>query len=143
MVFGENRLVEIMEHKAFKILCNVKTQWIFMLSIDKWILPKYKSHVVHMFEKQTTNFNDKSKLEILCGIETFIGFTYILPMLEHVQFLFKFVQAFYIFIWNFIEIVEVIKRDLYMTYVDLWLGMRMGMDCLKLSLALWVAHLMF
>ncbi len=44
-----------------------------------------------MFEKQVTNVNDKSKLEILCDIETFIGLTYILPMLEHVQFLFKFV----------------------------------------------------
>ncbi len=130
MVFGENRLVEFMEHKAFKILCNVETQWIFMLSIDKWTLCKYKSHDVHMFEEQATNVNDKSKLEILCDIETFIGLTYILPMLEHVQFLFKFVQVCYIFIWNCIEVVEVTKGDLYM-------------NCLKLSLALWVAHLVF
>lgn len=72
-----------------------------------------------MFEEQTTNVNDKSKLEILCDIETFIGFTYILPMLEHVKFLFKFVQACYIFIWNFIEVVKVTKGDLYMMYVDL------------------------
>jgi len=71
-----------------------------------------------MFEEQATNVNDKSKLEILCGIETFIGFTYILLMLEHVQFLFKFLQA-----WNFIEVIEVTKGDLYM-------------NCLKLSLAL-------
>jgi hypothetical protein len=28
-----------------------------------------------MFEEQATNVNDKSKLEILCGIETFISFT--------------------------------------------------------------------
>lgn len=65
-----------------------------------------------MFEEQATNINDKSKLEILCDIETFIGLTYILPMLEHVQFLFKFVQACYIFIWNFIKVVEMTKGDL-------------------------------
>jgi hypothetical protein len=72
-----------------------------------------------MFEKQATNVNGKSKLEILCNIETFIGFTCILPMLEYVQFKFKFVQARYIFIWNFIEVVEVTNRDLYMKYVNL------------------------
>jgi hypothetical protein len=90
-----------------------------MLSIDKWILSEYKSHVVHMFEEQTTNVNGKSKLEILCNIETFISFTCILPMLEYVQFLFKFVQARYIFIWNFIEVIKMTNMDLYMTYVNL------------------------
>jgi hypothetical protein len=38
MAFGITKLVEVMEIKGNKILHNVKTRWILMLSLTKRIL---------------------------------------------------------------------------------------------------------
>ncbi len=45
------RLSEFKEQKVFKILCNVKTCWISMLSPTKKFFAKYKSLIVHMFDE--------------------------------------------------------------------------------------------
>ncbi len=43
-----NKLVKFLESKGNKILKNIKSRWIFMLSPSKWILAKYKALVVKM-----------------------------------------------------------------------------------------------
>jgi hypothetical protein len=55
------KLIEIMETKRNKILCNIKTQWIFMLSPAKIVMAKYKTLLVKMAmdknKNQQTKFN--------------------------------------------------------------------------------------
>ncbi len=41
-------MVEFLQTKGLKILCNIKTQWIFMAAPTKCVLVEYKSLVVMM-----------------------------------------------------------------------------------------------
>ncbi len=41
-------MVEFLQTKGLKILCNIKAQWIFMVAPTKCVLAKYKSLVVMM-----------------------------------------------------------------------------------------------
>jgi hypothetical protein len=68
-----SRLSEFKEQKVFKILCNVKTCWISMLSPTKKIFAKYKSLIVHMFDEQTANTSTKKNLDLLCNVMIFLG----------------------------------------------------------------------
>ncbi len=86
-------LGEFLEGKALKIFCNVKICWISMFFTTKWILTKHKTLVIQMFLKQVSNESTKAKLELLCGIEVFLGFDCIIPMLPCVQGLSKFAQT--------------------------------------------------
>jgi hypothetical protein len=40
-----------------------------MLSLAKWILTKYKTLVIQMFQEQVSNESTKANLELLCDIE--------------------------------------------------------------------------
>jgi hypothetical protein len=70
-----------MEKKTLKNLCNVKMHWISMLSLAKRILVKYKSLVMHMFNEHALNTKAKGNLNLLCDVETFLGLSYIIPLL--------------------------------------------------------------
>ncbi len=82
----------LLEHKTKKILKNVNTQWILMLSSSNWMVSKYRSLVVGMFEKQVTSSHVKANLEFLLNIELFLGLTCTL-LLEDVRNLYKFAQS--------------------------------------------------
>ncbi len=64
-----------------------------MFFLAKQILTEYKILVIWMFQEQVSNESTKAKLELLCNIEVFLGLVCIIPMLEYVQNLFKFVQT--------------------------------------------------
>jgi hypothetical protein len=49
------KLVEVMETKGNKIICNVKTRWISMLSLVKRVLAKHKTLLVKMVMDSLTN----------------------------------------------------------------------------------------
>ncbi len=74
---------------------------------------KYKTLVIQMFVKQMSNESKKAKLELLCGIEVFLGFDCIIRMLPYVQSLSKFVQTQNIFICDFVVIIKSCEGDLY------------------------------
>lgn len=46
-----------------------------------------------MSQEQISNESTKSNMELLCNIEVFLGLVYIIPILECVQGLSKFVQT--------------------------------------------------
>jgi hypothetical protein len=46
-----SRLSEFWEQKVFKILCNMKTHWISMLSLAKRIFAEDKSLIMHMLDE--------------------------------------------------------------------------------------------
>jgi len=89
---NRSKIGEFLEQKALKILCNVKTRWISILSLAKQILTKYKIVVIQMFNEQTSHDITKSSLELFCDVEVFLGLTCIIPMLELVQGLSKVAQ---------------------------------------------------
>jgi hypothetical protein len=75
-------MVKAMETKRFKILCNIKTKWIYMVVPSKVVLEEFKTLLVKMVEDVVTNEYVVINYELLCDIEIVLGFTYLLPMLE-------------------------------------------------------------
>jgi predicted glycosyltransferase involved in capsule biosynthesis len=59
-----------------------------------------------MFDEYATHDTIKTNLELLCDVEVFLCLTYIIPMLEIVQGLSKFVQNWNIFICVFYDVVK-------------------------------------
>jgi hypothetical protein len=72
------KLVEILESKENKLLKNIKTRWISMLSLCKIIFAEYKFLVVKMVEDSDHIENAKNNYELLCDVETFLGFACLL-----------------------------------------------------------------
>jgi hypothetical protein len=78
----------------------------------------YKSLVVQMFEEHVAHDSTWANLELLCTIEVFKGLTYIIPMLECVQNLSKFVQTHDVFICDFVVVLKSYVGDLYCMYCN-------------------------
>ncbi len=51
-------------------------------------------------------------------MEIFLGLSYIIPLHECMQFLFKFVQVQDVFVCDFVDAIKACERDLYKLYVD-------------------------
>ncbi len=79
------KLVEILESKGNKLLKNIKTWQISMLSSCKIFFAKYKILVVKMAEDSDHIENAKSSYELPCGVEMLLGLACILPYLETIQ----------------------------------------------------------
>jgi hypothetical protein len=77
--------VKILETKGLKLLCNIKTCWISMLSPLKWLLAKYKSVVVKMYMDAPKSKFFWDNLDLLCDLELVLGLSCIILMLEAVQ----------------------------------------------------------
>jgi len=90
-----------------------------MLSPTKRILGKYKSLIMPMFDEQITNTLAKANLDLFYNVKISLGLICILPLLECMQFVSKFIQARNVFICDFIDIIKACERDLYRLYVDL------------------------
>ncbi len=56
-----------------------------MLYPTKKKFTEYKSMVVSMFEDQVTNIVANANLDMLCGVETFLGLACIILLLKCVQ----------------------------------------------------------
>jgi hypothetical protein len=53
-----------------------------MFSLAKWILTKYKTVVIQMFDEQASHDIAKASLELFCDVEIFLGLTCIILMLK-------------------------------------------------------------
>ncbi len=69
------KLGEILETKGGKILHNMKTRWILMLSPTKCVLQEYKTFVVKMVDDNLGNVTAKNNYELLCDCDIILGLT--------------------------------------------------------------------
>ncbi len=83
-------LVELLKCNINKILKNIKTQWMSMLSPSKKVLNEYQMLIVKMVEDNVSIVIVKANYELLYDVETLLGLACVLPLLELVQGLFKF-----------------------------------------------------
>jgi len=90
-----------------------------MLAPSKQMLGEYKTLVVKMTDFVASNEAANTNYELLCDVETVMGLTYVLPMLEVVQNLSKFVRYKDTFICDFVSTMKLCQFDIYTMYVDL------------------------
>jgi hypothetical protein len=110
---------KLLETKGLKLICNVKTRWISMLSLAKRILAEYKTLVVKMHDDLHIVATTKTNLQYLCDIEVVMGLACIMLLLESIHVLIKFVQACDTFVFDFVIIVKMCCVELYIMYSNL------------------------
>jgi hypothetical protein len=66
-------LAKTLETKALKLLRNIKTCWISMLSLLKCVLGEYKSLVVKMHIDALKIKLVRDNVDILCDLELVLG----------------------------------------------------------------------
>jgi hypothetical protein len=109
------KLVEVMETKGLKILRNIKTRWISMLSPAIRAMNEYKTLLVKMLEdsklkkEKVQAKNATICLNHLTDFQIVLGLTSLLPMLRLSQSLIKFAQKHDVFVCDFLAAVQVIS----------------------------------
>jgi hypothetical protein len=107
-------LANILETKCLKLLDNIKTYWISMLNLLKWLLEKYKSLIVKMYMDVPKSKPMLDNLNLLRHLELVTSLSCILPMLEVVHTLIKYVQRWNVFICEFLDVVSITMEVLLM-----------------------------
>ncbi len=97
------KLGDIMETKGLKILNNVKTHWISMLSPFKWVLQKYRPLLLKMALDSPTIQAFAFNLECITNFETLLNLVCIVPLLNIVKILIKLVQAQDVFVIDLVQ----------------------------------------
>jgi hypothetical protein len=77
----------------------------------KKMFVEYKTLVVHMSNDLKHVVATKTNLEYLCNIEVVVRLMCIMPMLETIHALFKFVQAHDTFVCDFVTIVNCVVQN--------------------------------
>ncbi len=104
------KLAKIMETKGNKILCNIKTRWIVMISHVKHVLFEYCTFFTKMALNAPTITFSKSNLCLLTNIEILLGLNAITPLLETMQSLIKFTPLYDVFACNFLIVIKICER---------------------------------
>lgn len=85
------KLAKTMETKGLNILWNIKIRWINIVIPSKVVLEEFMTHLVRMAQDFTINKFAVVNYELLCDVDTIMGFICMILMLEFVQILNKYV----------------------------------------------------
>jgi hypothetical protein len=111
-------LAKLVETKGLKLIHNVKTRWISMLFLSKWILVQYKTLVVKMHDDLHIVVTTNTNLQYLYDIEVVMGPTCTMFLLESVHAFIKFVQAHDTFVCDFVINMKMCCVELYIMYLN-------------------------
>jgi hypothetical protein len=108
-----------LEIEGLNMLRNVKTRWISVLEPLRKILGEYKTLIYkmaqdvavkdpHLSEKQRASRETaRHNLDLLCDVGTLFALPFLLPLLESVNSLMKFVQARNVFICDYVATMKI------------------------------------
>lgn len=112
------KLAKIMNIKGYKILHIIKIKWINMVAPSKVILEEFKTLLVKMAQDATINESTTTNCELTCEVETILGLTSMMPILQTLQGLNKYVQNHETFICDFVNNVKLFQVDLHNMHCD-------------------------
>jgi hypothetical protein len=87
------KLANLINTKNNKLLRNVKTYWISMLSPTKWIYVKYRFIIVKMYSENSKSDKALRNLDAMCDVKLILGLLSILPLFECVHMFTKIVEG--------------------------------------------------
>ena len=108
------KLVELLESKGKKILQNVKTRWISMLSPLKRVLSEYRTLLVKMYSDhlvKPTIPAAKVNYELMADIKCLLTLAAVLPLLEAVKALVVFAQSPNVYVCDFTRTLSLCISD--------------------------------
>lgn len=128
------KLAEVLHSKGLKILKNIKTRWISMLSPAVRVMNKYRVLFVKMQRDSVAptadgdgNAGKKDKglmklasknLAYLCDFRIVLGLAGLLPMLRSVHSLIKFSQSREVFVCDYVAAIQICVAEVQAMYVD-------------------------
>jgi hypothetical protein len=89
-----------------------------MLELLKWVMVEYKTLIVNMSQDNVLIVQARFNLDLFCDLHMLLGLFCLLPLLEAVNFLIKYVQRRDVFIYDFVAIIKICQTNLYMIYLD-------------------------
>jgi len=89
-----------------------------MLTPLKWVKKEYNTLIVKMVIDNGYVEATKVNLVNLCDVGIILGLPCILPMLELVNVLMKFVEAMDVFVCDYIATIKICQTDMYKMYID-------------------------
>ena len=108
------KLAELLESKGRKILQNVKTRWISMLSPLKRVLSEYRTLLVKMYSDhlvKPTIPAAKVNYELMADIKSLLTLAAVLPLLEAVKALVVFAQSPSVYVCDFTRALSLCISD--------------------------------
>ena len=118
------KLADLMETKAKKMLCNVETRWISMRSPAQRIVGEYKTLLVKMGVDMSPSAGHKANaravanFDLLSDVQTLLSLACFISMLNVVHCLIKLNQARDIFICDFMQSIKVCQNELAHMFID-------------------------
>ena len=113
------KLAELVETDGWRMLRNVKTQWLSLLELLKKVMGEYKIFVVKMCEDATIKEPELTtkqaaakesawhNYELLCDVGTLLALLCLMPLLDLVNSLIKFAQSNHVFVNDYIATVKI------------------------------------
>jgi hypothetical protein len=114
------KLAKIMETKGAKILKNIKTQWITMLSPIKHVMVEYMILLMKMAIENPNNEKEKANFDLLCDVQVMLGLATILPLLHSIHNFIKFSQCQRdVLVCDFVVVVKECQGVIFSLYTNL------------------------
>lgn len=128
------KLAELMQSKGLKILKNIQTRWISMLSPAVRVLNKYRVLIVKMsidserpveeiggkkgkVDKKLMSLATKN-LKFLSDIQILLGLSGLLPLLRCVHSLMQFAQGRDVFVCDYVSAIHICIAEVTAFYID-------------------------
>jgi hypothetical protein len=128
------KLAEVMQSKGLKILKNIQTRWICMLSPTIRIMNKYRVLLVKMsIDSKTPEKDNQGKkaktdkkllkltqknLSHLTDIQILLGLSGLLPLLRCIHSLMQFAQVCEVFVCDYVSAIQICMAKVTAFYVD-------------------------
>ncbi len=107
------KLIDLLQTKDNKFLYNVKTHWIIMLFLVKWIYSKFHPFIVKIHDESAKSNLARNNLSSMFNVEVILGLPCILPMLECVHALIKVAKGRDVFVCDFMEAMKMAQQEFY------------------------------
>jgi hypothetical protein len=87
-----------------------------MLEFLKWVMVEYKTLIMKMSQDNVLIVQARFNLDLFCDLHMLLGLFRLLPLLEAVNVLIKYVQRRDVFIYDFMATIKICQTNLYMIY---------------------------
>jgi hypothetical protein len=111
------KLAEVLETKGLKILRQVKTRWLSMMSPAIRMMNEYKTLVVKMMEDEQAVDAAKTSFQHLMDIQIVVSLSCLIPMLKSLHQLMQLGQKRDVYICDYLDALRQCQADITAFYI--------------------------
>jgi hypothetical protein len=112
------KLAEVLETKGLKILRQVKTRWLSMMSPAIKVMNEYRTLVVKMMEDQDDMESAKTSFQHLNDVQIVVSLSCLISMLKCLHSLMQLGQNRDIFICDYLTVLKRCQAEITSYYID-------------------------